>query len=86
MHSNFDPDWTSRVEAVPGGSFRVWFWVPESGRYTIAKVPEFNSDCRFVIFDHGNNKGGGGRKKNAQNPDLKPLGPPNGPPKMAHFG
>ena len=71
---------------MPGGSFRVPFWVPESGRYTIAKVSDFDSDFRFGIFDHGNNKGGVGDGKNTQNPDLKPLGPPNGPPKMAHFG
>ena len=30
-------------------------------------------------------RGCGGRKKSRE-PDLKPLGPPNGPPKMAHFG
>ena len=63
LHSIFDPDWTSRVGAVPGGSFRVPVWVPEIARYTIAKVSEFDSDCRFGIFDHGNNKGGGGGRK-----------------------
>ena len=62
---------------MTGGSFRVPFWVPESGRYTIAKVSEFNSDCRFGIFDRRNNEGGGGRK-NTQNPDLKALDPQMG--------
>ena len=68
------------------GSFRVPFWVPESGRYTIAKVSDCDSDCSFGIFDRGNSMGGWGTEKNAQNPDLKPLGPPNGPPKMAALG
>ena len=84
MPSNFDPDWTNGVGAVEGGSFGVRFRVPESGRYTIAKVSDFDSDCRFGVFDRAHKKGGTG--KNAQNPDLKPLGPSNGPPKMAHFG
>ena len=66
LHSNFDPNWTSRVGAVLDGSFRVPFWVPESGRYTIAKVSDCDSDCRFGIIDHGNNKGGGGRKKRSE--------------------
>ena len=85
LHASFDLDWTNGVGAVPGRSFWVPFRVPESGRYTIAKVADCDSDCRFGIFDHGNNKGVGDGK-NAQNPDLKPLGPSNGPPKMAHFG
>ena len=42
------------------------FWVPESGRYTIANVSDFDSDCRFGIFDGGNNTGGGGRKKRSE--------------------
>ena len=57
MHSNFDPKWTSRVGAVLGESFGVPFWVPKSGRYTIAKVSDFDSDFRFGIFDPANNKG-----------------------------
>ena len=77
LHSNFDPNLTSRVEAVPGGSFGVCFWVPKSGWYIIAKVSDFDSDCRFGIFDLLTNMGVGGRKK-SQEADLKPLGPPNG--------
>ena len=61
-HSSFDPNWTNRVGAVLGGSFGVPFWVPESGRYTIAKVSDFDSDFRFGIFDHDNNKGVGDGK------------------------
>ena len=68
MHSNFDPDLTSRVGAVLGGSFRVPFWVPKSGRYTIAKVSDCDSDCRFGIFDHGNNKGVWGTGKTLRIP------------------
>ena len=68
LHSNFDPDWTNGVGAVQGGSFRVPFGVPESGRYTIAKVSDFDSDCRFGIFDHGNNKGGWGTEKTLRIP------------------
>ena len=51
-----------------GGSFRVPFRVPESGRYTIAKVSDFDSDCRFGIFDHENNKGEWGTVKTLRIP------------------
>ena len=66
LHLNFDP--IGRVEAVLGESFGVCFWVPESGSYTIAKMSDFNSDCRFGIFDHGNIKGGWGTEKNLGSP------------------
>ena len=75
VHSNFDPDWTNQVKALLEGSFRVPFWVPKSGRYTIAKVSDFDSDCRFGIFDPINNTGGVGDGKKSREPDLKPLGP-----------
>ena len=68
MHSNFDPNWTNRVKAVLEGSFWVPFWVPKSGRYTTAKVSDFDSDCRFGIFDHGNNKEGWGTEKTLRIP------------------
>ena len=62
LHPNFDQNWTKRVGAVRDGSFRVRFGVPESGRYTIAEVSDFDSDFRFGIFDHDNNKGVGDGK------------------------
>ena len=68
LYSHFDPNWTNRVGAVPGGSFGVCFWVPESGRYTIAKVSDFDSDCRFGIFDRVNNKGEWGTEKTLRIP------------------
>ena len=68
LHSGFDPDWTSRVGAVLGGSFGVRFWVPENGRHTIAIVSDCDSDYRFRIFDRGNNKGGWGMEKTLRIP------------------
>ena len=68
LHAKFDPNWTNRVKAVLEGSFWVPLGVPKSGRYTIAKVSDFDSDCRFGIFDHGNNTGGWGTEKTLRIP------------------
>ena len=60
LHSSFDPNWTNRVGAVPGGSFRVQFRMPESGRYTIA-ISILTSDSESLTLQI--TSGGGGRKK-----------------------
>ena len=54
------------MRAVPGGSFRVPFWVPKSGRYTIAKVSVsiLTADSESLTMEII--RGGGGRKKRSE--------------------